>query len=118
GPMLRILLLAILTFSAGVSTAGEWLKLKRMDLFIETPRDWRIKTDLMGFPLVLLSETVNSQRASLSFTPSSHKGFEAPKLQDIEAQFTMYQNGRTRWLNDRKGELIKFHSPQEIKNRH
>ncbi len=116
--MLRILVLTILFFSTGPCLAGEWVSLKRMDIFVETPDQWRIKTDLMGFPLVLLSETVNSQRASLSFTPSAHKGFEAATLQDIKSQFSMYQAGRKRWLNDRKAELLEFHSPRELKTRH
>lgn len=115
--MRKYLLFIPLLWLSAVS-AGEWVNLKRMDIFVELPRDWRIKTDLLGFPMVLLSDTVNEQRASLSFTPSAHKGFTAPTLSDIESQFSMYQSGRRRWLNDRKGELIAFHKPRTIKNSH
>lgn len=116
--MQKLLTTFIAIIFAATLNAAEWIKLDRMDLYVDTPKKWLIKEKLLGFPLVLVSPSKNGQRASLSFTPSSHKEVPPSNLKDFNDQFHMYKNGRSKWLKEREGQLVRFIEPSVKKYDH
>lgn len=109
------ILIVTICFVVSTPTMAEKISLKRVDLDLKVPTGWFIKEGLLDIPLVLVSETVNEQRASISFTPSQHKDFEKMDLSDFQNQFPSYQSSRNAYVNKRSGKVIEFKSPRFVK---
>ena len=115
--MFRVLLVLSLIFNTlPAFSKVEVVKLKRVNLGLDVPKNWFVKVGLMGMPLVLISKSVNNQKASLSFTPTKHEKVSPSTLRDIKGQFSQYKSGREVWMNKRYAKLVKFFDPKVIKN--
>lgn len=116
--MLRSLVLFSLIFNTITAYSKvETVKLKRVNLGLDVPKDWFVKVGLMGIPLVLISKTINNQKASLSFTPTKHEKVLPSTINDLRGQFEQYKSGREVWMNKRYAKLVKFIDPKIVENK-
>lgn len=123
--MLQFWLRFIFVFCTFVSFAfaanGKWYSAKPLSFYVELPSK---KTDqwlvgpAIGFPLVVLSPVENGYRRTMSLTPEMTASKMNVSLDDMKKEELIYQNGRKKYVSDRKGEVHEFLPIEKVKNDH
>lgn len=112
--ILRFTLLCLSLLSCGTASAASWKSvLNKRSIEIDLPKTWTAVPGIFGLELAFVGPFVQGSRASLSIVDLELDGVELD-FKSLKAKQDEYIEGRKKWLDRKKGQLISVFPAEKI----
>lgn len=116
---LFVSLLLLICSDFALAANAKWYNTKQVSFLIDIPtkstKNWLVGP-LMGFPMTVLLPSEDGYRPVLTLTPESEPSNKEINFDLVEQSIGFFQNGRTNYVNERKGKVKKFYEPTKTTN--
>lgn len=119
--VLQFFVVFILVINMGHAANEKWYNAQPLSFSFKLPekeKDQWLVGPAIGLPLVVLSPVKKGYRRTMSLTPEITFSNQTVTLEDMKSEVALYESGRKKYVQERKGKVHKFFPIEEIKNIH